>query len=251
MKVKTLSLAAGVSMLLVSSSFAMPGGADGQHIKSADLKAYGEERMQNVKDFRDERMQDVKDFRDDRRGDIKDLRGDVKEMRQEFRATVSSTTSSSTRQEMRKDLKEDIKMRMEETKDERKDDIRKFKEDRKDDFKMFKEEVRNNMVKNIPAPALAALALKLGVSTTSLQAQIASGSKLRQIIASSSLTKEDLKGIFPPMIKERVASSSVPRFFDRIFGEKKEQVTTTMNEQGEVVEEVVSKSGFFRRFFGF
>jgi hypothetical protein len=202
-----------------------------------------------VRNFLQERRDDIREFREGRREDVKVLMEKGKEMRDEFKAMkASGTVSSTTRKEMRDEARDMKKEFM----NERHEDKSNFMDDRKGDRKEFMDEMKDKMpkimgfIKN--ATATAAIAARLGMSTTTLQAQLASGTKLKDIIKDK-VTKEELRSFFPPKVKERIATDT--SLLSKIFGQRKDMVTETIDENGEVKEEVKRGGGFFRRFFNF
>lgn len=114
---------------------------------------------------------------------------------------------------------------------------------------LIQEKVLNNPI------AIEKIANKLNLNSEELVIQIsATNTDLKTLLKNASLTKEEVRQILPPIVKERIATTSqnfIPRTLQNIFGARKEKVTETVNEAGEVEVKVESNAGFFRKFFGF
>ncbi len=177
----------------------------------------------------------------------KEVKGEVRDMRDAMRsATASGTGMVST--SSREDMKNQIKgVRKEFAKDRY--------EDRKNMIDKMKEMHSDNSLKSrlMATATIEILAAKLGVSTSSLFNRVASGTKLKEIIGDK-VSRDEMAKILHPIVYERVASSSeaaVPKLLQKIFGARKETVTSSIDEKGDVVEEVKSNANFFRKLFGF
>ncbi len=223
---KTITTLALSSLLLTSATFAQEANQPGQ-------PPQGRPGMRQ-------------EFRQERREDIKEIRGEVIESKKEFREGVkdlrawkqASTTATGTRPTPFKDLRQDMR-------DARKD----FMQDRREDM--------GRGPKPLNATATAAIAAKLGITAEALQAQLASGTKLKELVKDK-ITPEEMKNIMPPRVATFTRAIQENGFFgnirSKIFGAKKEIVEEKMNEFGEVEENVRpddTPRPFWQKFFGF
>jgi len=185
------------------------------------------------------------EFRQERREDIKEMRGEVMNVRKEFQEGMkdlktwkqSSTTATGTRPTPFKDMREDMK--------NIKND---FMQDRREDRQAFKP---------LNATATAAIAAKLGITAEALKAQLASGTKLKELIKDK-ISPEEMKNILPPRIATFTRAVQENGFFNnvrsKLFGQRKEIIEQKMDEFGEVQENVTPDTTdrpFWKRFFGF
>ncbi len=180
-----------------------------------------------------------------------EIRGEVKGMRDAMHGTIASGTimnGSSTRDDMKNQIKGARKEFAKDRHEDRKDMRNKMKDHMKDLHS------DNSLKSRLMATAtIEALAAKLGVSTSSIFDRVASGTKLKEIIGDK-ISRDEVAKILHPIVYERVASSSesaMPKLLQKIFGVRKEMVTSSIDENGEVMEEVRSNVGFFRKLFGF
>ncbi len=174
-------------------------------------------------DFRGERKEEMKEMR----GEMKEARGEWKEGMKEKRDFMNSTsTGSMATPTPWKNLREDMK----DARDGFKDRMRDVRKDFMEDFK--------EKVQKLPAPAIEAIALRLGISTTTLEAQLASGTKLKEIIKDK-IKPEDMKQILPPKFATMTKAVEERGFFgdlrSRIFGKREIMLKIETNEYGEVV----------------
>ena len=132
------------------------------------------------------------------------------------------------------------------------------------DMKDMRDDMRGkmgNMMKNMPAlnaTQTAAIAAKLGISADVLNAQLASGTKLKEIIKDK-ITPEQMREILPPRIATFTKRLEEGGFFNRvrnsILGENRQVMQETINEFGEVTISTstisVPATPFWKRFFNF
>lgn len=186
-----------------------------------------------------------KEIRQEFRGDMKEARGEFREgmkERREWNAAYASGTATGTKPTPWKNLREDMK-------EARKD----FKEGMKD----MRDEMRGKMPM-LNATATAAIAGKLGITVDALNAQLASGTKLKEIIKDK-IKPEEMKQILPPRMATFTKRMEEGGFFNRIrasiFGENKPVFQETINEYGEVTISTttisVPATPFWKRIFGF
>ena len=209
-------------------------------------------------DMREEIKADILDFKKERQYGLEQMKAEVKSIREAAHDAIASGTAilgSTTR----KETINQIKGARKEFAEDRREDAKEFKKEIRDDVKEMRDKIREIAPSStlkarlVSTSTIGMLALKLGVSTSSIMDRVASGTKLKEIVGDK-ISKEDLALILPPVVYERVASSSdkfVPRLLQRMFGEKRETVTESINEDGEVVQEVKSNVSFLRRLFGF
>jgi hypothetical protein len=209
-------------------------------------------------DMRDEVRSDVIDFKKERSLGIEQMRGEVKDIREAARAAIASGTVP-TGTTTRKETINQIKGARKEFADDRREDVKELRGDIKDEVKDMRDKMHDMMPDNslktrlMATATIEALAAKLNVSTSSILDRVASGTKLKEIIGDK-IDRSEIAKILHPIVYERAASSSdklVPRFLSKIFGERKEIVTDSIDENGEVVQEVKSNVGFLRRLFNF
>ncbi len=190
---------------------------------------------------REERREDRKEIRGEVREDMKEARGEFREgmkERREWNMQNASGTATGTKPTPWKNLKEDMK------------DIKKeFRGDMKD------------MMKNMPvlnATQTAAIAVKLGITVDALNAQLASGTKLKEIIKDK-IKPEEMKLILPPRMATFTKVMQEGGFFSRIqaqvFGDSKVVMEQNVNAYGEVTISTttisVPATPFWKRFFNF
>lgn len=233
---KTIITLSAVSLVVASSASAQDQGRPGMM----------QERMEDRRENRQE-------FREERREDIKEMRGEIMETKKEFRQGMqdlkdwrqSSTTATGTRPTPFKDLKNNLK-------EERKE----YMNDRREDRREYREEM-GVRPRPLNATATAAIAAKLGITTDALQAQLASGTKLKELVKDK-ISPEEMKNILPPKVATFTRAIEEKGFFNnfraKIFGTRQEVVIETENEFGEVTETPTGEQAprpFWKRFFGF
>jgi hypothetical protein len=205
----------------------------GSLMVSTSVFAQNEGRPGMRQEFREERREDIKEIRGEMMDEKKDFRADMKERKQYM---MGSTTGMATPTPW-KNLKGDMK------------DIKKdFMEDRREDRQAFKP---------LNATATAAIATKLGITAEALKAQLASGTKLKELIKDR-ISPEEMKNILPPRVATFTRAVQENGFFNnvraKIFGQRREVIEQKMNEFGEVEENVspdTTNRPFWKRFFGF
>jgi hypothetical protein len=202
-----------------------------------------------------------RDFGDDRREAINEYKNKREEIRKDFREEMSArreymmgsgtpgiATPTPWRnlkegmRDARKDLKEDMK--------DAKGEMKERMQNMRDDMKSM---MRPRMA-TLTATQTAAIAAKLGISLETLNAQLASGTKLKEIIQDK-IKPEEMKLIIPPRVSSITKAIEERGFFNnfrsRLLGPRQEVVEQTTNEYGEVIEQTkpVPAPGLFRRFF--
>ncbi len=201
---------------------------------------------------------DIMDFKKERALNIETLRGEVKDMRDAMHTAIASGTvkvSTSTRNDIKNQIKEVRKEFIKERHEEIKDLRKGIKEDIKDAREEMRGMIPDSSLKTrlMATATIEALALRLGVPTSTIFDRVASGTKLKEIIGDK-ISRDEMAKLLPPMVHERLASSSesvVPKLLQKIFGARKETVISSIDENGEVVIEVKANVGFFRKLFGF
>jgi gas vesicle protein len=185
--------------------------------------------------------QEKNEFREDMKEARGEFRDDMKEKRDFM---MSSSTPGTATPTPWKNFRDNVK------------DARK---DFKDDMKEMRDEFRERMPRppQMSATATAQIAAKLGITTEVLTAQLASGTKLKELIKDK-ITREEMKQILPPMRATFTKMVEERGFFNnlrsRIFGAKQEVVERTTDEFGETTENPTGEQPprpFWQRFFGF
>ncbi len=137
-----------------------------------------------------------------------------------------------------------------------------FRENVKDIKNDFREEMRGDrqefkMPRPLNATATAAIAAKLGITPENLQTQLASGTKLKEIIKNK-ISPEEMKQILPPRVATFTKEVEEKGFFGnlraKIFGPKQEVFERKIDEYGQVTEATSTEKmtmPFWKRFFGF
>lgn len=238
---KTITTFAAVTLVTtsVAMAHAQDGGQPGQG--GPGMPPPGGPRGEFRKEVRENRQEIRQEFREDRKEAVGEFKEGMKERRM-WNAQNASGTATGTKPTPWKNLREDMK-------DARKD----FKEGMKD----MRDEMRNKMPP-LNATATAAIASKLGITVDALNAQLASGTKLKEIIKDK-IKPEEMKQILPPRMATFTKRMEEGGFFNRIragiFGEKKEVFQETINEFGEVTISTttisVPATPFWKRIFGF
>ena len=189
-----------------------------------------------------------KEIRQEFREGMMDAKADLKQGMMDRRAyMMASGTASGTRPTPMKDFRESVKDLREEVRDGRAD-------------------LRKDMMMRINATATAAIAAKLGITSEALQAKLASGTPLRELVKGV-LTEEEMRAILPPMSSssergERKGLLDKPQgFFNsiraRLFGtgnsNNPASAETNVEANVEVQAETTDRPirNFFRRFFNF
>jgi cytochrome c556 len=198
-------------------------------------------------------MGERKEFREERRADIEEMKGEMKKVGEQFREEMKarkeymmgSTTGTATPTPW-KNLRENMK-------DVRKD----FRDDRKEDRKEWRDEHGMPAPRPLNATATAAIAAKLGITAESLQAQLASGTKLKELVKDK-ISPEEMKQILPPKVATFTRAMEGRGFFanirSTIFGARKEIIEQKMDEFGEVTMTPTGEQPavpFWKKFFGF
>jgi gas vesicle protein len=206
----------------------------------ASAKDGGDDRKEIMQDFRDDRREDRKDLREDFKQSRENLKEGVK-MKRDFMFASTTATGTSTTTPWR-DFKRDIKEMKKDFKQERKED----KKEMKDEMKDFKDKLSlgfgaitsATLLQNATITKL--IADKLGISTTSLQAQIASGTSLQMLLQKASITKDQVKALLPkPVSPIKLFATNTP-------------ITITLT-QGTTTFSTTTKAGvwgFMKNFFG-
>lgn len=210
-------------------------------------------------EVRSEVRSEVMDFKKERALGIEQMRGEVKDIREAAHTSIASGTAP-VGTTTRKETINQIKGARKEFREDRREDVKELRKDIKEEVKEMRDNIKdlrpldNSLKTRLMATAtIEALALRLNVSTSSLFDRVASGTKLKEIIGNK-IDRSEIAKLLPPVVYERVASSSdklVPRFLSKIFGERKEVVTDSIDENGEVTTEVKLNVGFLRRLFNF
>jgi hypothetical protein len=208
---------------------------------------------ENRQEYREERQGRRGEFRED----MKEARGEFREGMKERREWMmsgntdplgqnASGTASGTMPTPWKNMREDMK-------DARKD----FKEGMKDMRDKMKDEMKSMMpprMASLTATQTAAIAGKLGITVDALNAQLASGTKLKEIIKDK-IRPEDMKAILPPRVASMTKAIQEQGFFNnfrsRLFGPREVEIHQSQNEFGEIeeTEKPVQSNNFFRRLF--
>jgi hypothetical protein len=187
--------------------------------------------------------EDRKEIRKEFREGMMDAKADLKQGMMDRRVYMTASgTASGTRPTPVRDFRETVKDLRGDMRDERAD-------------------MRMDMLK-LNATATAAIAAKLGITTEALQAKLASGTTIRELVKGV-LTEEEMKALFPRMATptERKGFLDKPQgFFNsiraRLFGTGKRETNDT-NASVEANVEVEAETSdrpirnFFRRFFNF
>lgn len=195
--------------------------------------------------IRQEYRQEIKNIKAELYEERKEIRGEFREglkERREWNLQNASGTATGTKPTPFKDLREDMKGARKE-----------FKED----MKGVRDEMRSKM-QPLSATATAAIAAKLGITSEALNAQLASGTKLKEIVKGK-LTPAQMKEILPPRIatftKKNEDNGFVNRIFSNFFGQNKTVFEERVNEFGEITISTstisVPSSPFWLKFFNF
>lgn len=254
MKTKQILAGTILSIVLTTNTFAQIGTNDTQMPpppkKPGMMGEYKQERTEDRKDFREERKEDMKAVKEN----MLEAKESFKEAVKEKRAyMLASTTATGTKPTPWKDLNKDMKEIKKEYMGDRKDDRQDFRQERRDDRKelgIFKPKPLDDNQKIV-------IAGKLGITVEALAAQLASGTKLKELVKDK-ITPEEMKQILPPKVATFTRAIIEKGFFNnfrsRIFGERKEMVKEGTNEFGEVVVDVSedeSPKPFWKKFFNF
>lgn len=197
----------------------------------------GEIRKEIRQEYREERKEAVGEFRED-----------MKE-RRAWNAANASGTATGTKPTPWKNLREDMKDAREGVREDFKD----MREDMKGKFKDMRGMMPPRMA-TMTATQTAAIASKLGITVDALNAQLASGTKLKEIIKDK-IKPEDMKNILPPRVASMTRAVQEQGFFNnfraRLFGARQEVVEQVQNEYGEIEEvgKPIRGTGFFQRLF--
>lgn len=236
---KILSALAISSLVATSFAFAQAGvEANAQVNVQAGAEGRGPGLFQRMMGERREIRQE---YRDDRKEARADFRDDMRE-RREWNKANATGTATGTKPTPWKNMREDMK-------------------DARADFRNGMKEMRDEMMHKMPmlnATATAAIAARLGISIDALNSQLASGTKLKEIIKDK-ITPEEMRNILPPRIATFTKQLEDRGFFNRIksnlFGGKREVLEQRINEFGEVTISSttisVSATPFWKRIFGF
>ncbi len=250
--IKKITTSLLATTLVATSVFAQDGMRPPLGEGRPPLPPRGEMRKeiyQEIKEVRGEKRDDRQENRQEFRGEAKEAMGEFKEgmkERREWMMNNASGTASGTRPTPFKDLREDMK-------DARKD----FKEGAKDMRDKMKDEMKKMLpprMATLTDTQSAAIAAKLGISVEALNAQLASGTKLKELVKDK-ITPEDMKNILPPRVASITRAIEERGFLNnfraRLFGPREEKVEQVQNEFGEVEEVVkpIPGVGFFRRLF--
>lgn len=228
---KTITTLAMTSLIAISITYA--------HAEDTGRPPAGGPRGEFRKEIREERKEIREEFRENRKEAVGEFREGMKERRE---WNMASGTATGTKPTPWKNLKEDMK------------DMRK---DFRDDMRNLRDDMRAKMPP-MSATATAAIATKLGISVDVLNAQLASGTKLKEIIKDK-ITPEQMREILPPRMATFTKRMEEGGFFNRlrnsILGEDKQIMQQTVNEFGEVTISTstisVPATPFWKRFFNF
>ncbi len=229
---KTITTLAMISMVATGIAFAQEAN------QLAPMPPEGHDRPKMMREFHDAKVENIKGTKE-RMGQARD------QFREEMRAKRDfingSTTPGTATPTPWKSFRENVK------------DIKNdFHNEMRDDKKEF-----GIKPKALNATATAAIATKLGITAESLQAQLASGTKLKEIIKDK-ITPEEMKQILPPRVATFTKVTEEKGFFgnlrSRIFGPKEELVERKIDEYGQITEATSTEkmpAPFWKRFFGF
>jgi len=232
---KTITTLALTTLVATSVTFAQDGGQPGQG--GPGMPPPGGPRGEFRKEVREERKEIRQEFREDRKEAVGEFKEGMKERRM-WNAANASGTATGTRPTPFKDLREDMKEVRKEVREGMKD-------------------IRGMMpprMATMTATQTAAIAGKLGITVEALNAQLASGTKLKEIIKDK-IKPEDMKNILPPRVASMTRAVQEQGFFNniraRIFGTRQEVVEQVQNEYGEIEEvtKPLPPQNFFRRLF--
>jgi hypothetical protein len=249
----TLALTSVASLVATSFVFAQ---SDLNGLPPGQPGRPGEMRKEMMGEMRQEYKEGRKEIRGEYREDMKEARGEFREGMKERRmwnAQNASGTATGTKPTPWKEMREDMK----DARKEFKGDMKDMRDDMKNKMnKGVGEFMRNNPVLN--ATQTAAIAAKLGITVDVLNAQLASGTKLKEIIKDK-IKPEDMRNILPPRMATFTKELENKGFFGRLrgglFGENKPVFEQKMNEFGEVTISTttisVPATPFWKKMFGF
>lgn len=215
---------------------------------------WGQQVRENRQEYREGRQEMQDQFREDMKEARNEFREGMKERKQwqmnygENASGTATGTASGTRPTPWKDFKEDMKEARKE-----------FREGMGEMRDKMKDEMRGMMGKGmrmatLTATQTATIAGKLGITVDALNAQLASGTKLKEIIKDK-IKPEDMKAILPPRVASITRPIQEQGFFNnlrsRLFGPREVEVHQSQNEFGEIeeTEKPVQSNNFFRRLF--
>jgi hypothetical protein len=232
--IKTITTSFLATTLVATSVFA-------QDDRGPGMPPPGERRGEWGQEIRGMRQE----FREDRKEAVGEFKEGMKERRM-WNALNASGTATGTKPTPWKNLREDMK------------DVR---EGAREDFREMRDKIKDEMKRMLPprmasltATQTAAIAGKLGITVDVLNAQLASGTKLKEIIKDK-IKPEDMKQILPPRVASVTRAIQEQGFFNnfrsRLFGPREVEIHQSQNEFGEIeeVEKPIQGNGFFRRLF--
>jgi gas vesicle protein len=243
--IKSITTGVLATTLVATSVFAQDNRGPGMPPPGERRGEWGQE----VRGMRQEYREGRQEMRGEFREDMKEARGEFKEgmkERREWMMQNASGTASGTMPTPWKNMREDMK-------DARKE----FKEGMKDLRDKMKDEMREMMpprMASLTATQTAAIAGKLGITVDALNAQLASGTKLKEIIKDK-IKPEDMKAILPPRVASMTKAIQEQGFFNnfrsRLFGPREVEVQQSQNEYGEIEEQFrpIQSNNFLRRLF--
>ncbi len=147
--------------------------------------------------------------------------------------------------------------------EDRKQERQEMREEWRNRKEDMKGEMRNNFKNDFKGPTLnatqtATIANKLGITIETLNAKLASGTKLKEIIKDK-IKPGEMKIILPPQTASFTRAVEEKGFINKfrasIFGERKEVGERSVNEFGEVTISTstisVPNTPFWKKFFSF
>lgn len=228
---KILTTLAVTSLVATGASFAQDANQPGQ------MPQQGQTRPGMMREFRQEKHENIRDSKE-RMMQARDQFRNEMEERKEF--MHGSTTPGMATPTPWKNFRENVKDIKNDFRDEMRDDRQEFK-----------------MQRPLNATATAAIALRLGITPENLQAQLASGTKLKEIIKNK-IPPEEMKQILPPRVATFTKRIEDDGFFanirSKLFGPRQEVMERKVDEYGQVTEATSTEKvvmPFWKRFFGF
>ncbi len=245
---KTITTFAALTLVAtsVAVAHAQDGGQPGQG--GPGMPPPGGPRGEFRKEVREERKEIRQEFREDRKEAVGEFKEGMKERRM-WNAQNASGTATGTKPTPWKNLREDMK----DAREGAREDFKDMREDMKGKFKDMRGMMPPRMA-TMTATQTAAIAGKLGITVEALNAQLASGTKLKEIIKDK-IKPEDMKNILPPRVASVTRAIQENGFFNnfraRLFGTRQEVVEQVQNEYGEIEEvaKPIRGTGFFQRLF--